>query len=50
MMFLCEILHVYTGGHFVVVGLVSNKKYTFNSTVNFEKASKVFKMFKNIIK
>ena len=50
MMFLREILHVYTGGHFVVVVLVNNKKYTFNSTVNFEIASKMFKMFENINK
>ena len=35
-----EILHVYTGGHFVVVILVNNKKYTFNSSVNFEIVSK----------
>ena len=38
---------MYTGGHFVVVVLVNNKKYTFNSTVNFEIASK---MFENINK
>ena len=50
MMFLREILHVYTGGHFVVVVLVNNKKYTFNSTVNFEIASKMFEMFENINK
>ena len=31
-MFLREILHA----NFVVVVLVNNKKYTFNSTVNFE--------------
>ena len=50
MMFLREILHVYTGGHFVVVVLVNNKKYTFNSTVNFEIASKMYEMFENINK
>ena len=50
MMFLKEILHVYTGGHFVVVVLVNNKKYTFNSTVNFEIVSKMFEMFTNINK
>ena len=48
-MFLRDILHVYTGGHFVVV-LVNNKTYTFNSTVNFEIVSKIFEMFGNIIK
>ena len=50
MMFLREILHLYTGGHFVVVVLVNNKKYTFNSTVNFEIVSKMFEMFENINK
>ena len=50
MMFLLEILHVYTGRHFVVVVLVNNKKYTFNSTVNFEIVSKMFEMFENINK
>ena len=43
-------MHVYTGGHFVVVILVNNKKYTFNSTVNFEIVSKMFEMFENINK
>ena len=28
--------------------LVNNKKYTFNSTVNFEIVSKMFEMFENI--
>ena len=43
MMFLRDILHVYTGGHFVVVVvLVNYKKYTFSSTVNFETVSKMF--------
>ena len=32
----------YTGGHFVV--LVSNKIYTFHSTINFEIVSKMFEM------
>ena len=42
-------LHVYTGSHFVVV-VANNKKYTFNSTVNFEIVSKMFEMFENINK
>ena len=50
MMFLREILHVYTGSHFVVVVLVNNKKYTFNSTVNFEILSEMFEKFENINK
>ena len=40
----------YTGGHFVVVVLVYNKKYTFNSTVNFEIVPKLFEMLENINK
>ena len=39
---------VYTCRHFVVVVLVNNKKYTFNSTVNFGIVSKMFEMFENI--
>ena len=31
----------------VVVVLVNNKKYTFNSTVNFEKVSKMLELFLN---
>ena len=50
MMFLREILHVYTGRHFVAVVLVNNKKYTFNSTLNFEIVSKMFEMIENINK
>ena len=42
-----RILHVYTGGHFVVIVLVKQQKYTFNSTVNVEAMSK---MFENINK
>ena len=42
-----RIFHVYTGGHFVVVVLVKQQKYTFNSTVNVEIMSK---MFENINK
>ena len=45
-----KILHVYTGGHFVIVVVVNNNKYTFNSTVNFEIVSKMFEMFENINK
>ena len=36
------IFHVYTGGHFVVVVLVKQQKYTFNSTINVEIMSKMF--------
>ena len=36
-----RIFHVYTGGYFVVVVLVNNIKYTFNSTVG-EIMSKIF--------
>ena len=43
-------LHIYTGRDFVVVVLVNNKKYIFNSTVNFEIVSKMFEMFENINK
>ena len=46
-MSLMRIFHVYTGGHFVVVVLVKQQKYTFNSTVNVEIMSK---MFENINK
>ena len=42
-----KISHVYTGSHFVVVVLVKQYKYTFNSTVNVEIMSK---MFENINK
>ena len=42
-----RIFYVYTSGHFVVVVLVKQQKYTFNSTVNVEKMSK---MFENIDK
>ena len=42
-----RIVHVYTGGHFVVVVLVKQQKYTFNSTVNVKIMSK---MFENINK
>ena len=42
-----RIFHVYTGGHFVVVVLVNNKKYTFNSSVNVEKMSKFLKTLTN---
>ena len=42
-----RIFHVYPGGHFVVVVLVKQQKYTFNSTVNVEIMSK---MFENINK
>ena len=42
-----RIFHVYTGGHFVVVVLVKQQKYTFKSTVNVEIMSK---MFENINK
>ena len=42
-----RIFNVYTGGHFVVVVLVKQQKYTFNSTVNVEIMSK---MFENINK
>ena len=37
-----RIFHVYTGGHFVVVVMVIQQKYTFNSTVNVEIMSKMF--------
>ena len=49
-MFVCEILHVYTDGHFVVVVLVNNKKFDFNPIVNFEIVSKMFEMYENINK
>ena len=43
-----RIFHDYTGSHFVVVVvLVKQQKYTFNSTVNVEIMSK---MFENINK
>ena len=42
-----RIFHVYTGGHIVVVVLVKQQKYTFDSTVNVEIVSK---MFENINK
>ena len=41
---------MYSGGHFVVVVLVNNKKYIFNSTENFKIVSKMFEMFENINK
>ena len=45
-----NIPYVFTGGHFVVVLLVNNKKYTFNSTVNVEIVSKMCGMFEIINK
>ena len=42
-----RIFHVYTGGHFVVVVLVKQQKYTFNSTVNVEIMSKMFENLKH---
>ena len=44
-----RIFHVYTGSHFVVVVLVlvKQQKYTFNSTVNVEIMSKMFETLIN---
>ena len=48
-MFVCEILHVYADGHFVVVVLVNNKKFDFNPIVNFEIVSNSFEKLNQFI-